>query len=103
VRPSASNVLVVAVDGRDGAPDPGPIVRELRGHADRRDDAFFAAWGLDGAAGFNAGLMRIAAVVTWADGAGSSPARVATWANAGARIPLPGPTLRALLTALATE
>jgi hypothetical protein len=103
VRPSASNVLVVAVDGRDGAPDPGPIVRELRGHADRRDDAFFAAWGLDGAAGFNAGLMRIAAVVTWADGAGSSPARVATWANAGARIPLPGPTLRALLAALATE
>lgn len=97
--PSASNVLLVAVDGRDGAPDPGPILRELRARADRRDDPFFAAWGLDGAAAFNAGLLRIAAVVTWAEGASGS-ARVASSANVGARIPLPGPTLRALLAAL---
>ncbi len=100
--PSASNVLVVAVDGRDGAPDPGPILRDLRARADRRDDAFFAARGLDDAAAFYAGLQRIAAVVTWAEGAGG-PARVASSANAGARIPLPGPTFRALLAALAAE
>jgi hypothetical protein len=100
--PSSSNVLVVAVDGRDGAPDPGPILRELRARADRRDDAFFVARGLDGAAAFKAGLLRIAVVVTWADGAGGS-ARVASSANAGARIPLPGPTFRALLAALGAE
>jgi hypothetical protein len=97
--PSASNVLVVAVDGRDGAPDPGPSLRDLRERADRRDDAFFVARGLDGAAAFNAGLLRIAAVIAWAEGASGS-ARVASWANAGARIPLPQPTLRALVAAL---
>lgn len=100
--PSASNVLVVAVDGRDGAQDPGPILRELRARADRRDDAFFTAWGLDGAAAFNAGLLRIAAVVTWAEGASGS-ARVGSSVNAGARIVLPRPTLSALMTALAAE
>ena len=100
--PSASNVLVVAVDVLDGAPDPEPILRELRGRADRRDDAFFAARGLDGAAAFKAGFLRIAAIVTWAEGASSS-ARVASSANAGARIPLPGPTIRALVAALAAE
>jgi hypothetical protein len=100
--PSVSNVLVVAVDGRDGAPDPGPILRELRGRAERRDDAFFAGWGLDGAGAFNAGLLRIAAVVTWAEGASGS-ARVGSSANAGARISLPQPTLRALLAALAAD
>ncbi|MEW6224670.1 MAG: hypothetical protein AB1627_08560 [Chloroflexota bacterium] len=100
--PSASNVLVVAVDGPDGAPDPGPVLRDLRARADRRDDAFFAARGLGGAAAVNAGLLRMAAVVAWAE-SGSGAARVTAWANTGARIPLPQPTLRALLAALAAE
>ena len=100
--PSASNVLIVAVEGSEDAPDPGPVLRELRGRADRRDDAFFVARGPDGATTFNAGLLRMAAVIAWAEGASGS-ARVAAWANAGARIPLPQPTLRALLAALAAE
>jgi hypothetical protein len=98
--PSASNVVVVAVDGLSGAPDPGPVLHEHRGRADRRDDAFFVARGLDGVATFHAGLLRLAAVVAWAADAEASR-RVAAWANAGARIPLPEPTLRALVAALA--
>ena len=98
--PSASNVVVVVVDGPSGAPDPGPVLHELRGRADRRDDAFFVARGLEGAATFHAGLLRLAAVVAWSADAEASR-RVAAWANAGARIPLPEPTLRALVAALA--
>ena len=98
--PSASNVVVVVVDGPSGAPDPGPVLHELRGRADRRDDAFFVARGLEGAATFHAGLLRLAAVVAWSADAEASR-RVAAWTNAGARIPLPEPTLRALVAALA--
>jgi hypothetical protein len=98
--PSVSNVLVVAVEGPDGAPDPGPTVRELRTRADRRDDPFFTARGVAGAAAFHAGLLRLAAVVAWTEGARDG-ARVAAWSNAGARIPLPEATLRAVLAALA--
>jgi hypothetical protein len=98
--PSASNVVVVVVDGPSGAPDPGPVLHELRGRADRRDDAFFVARGLEGVATFHAGLLRLAALVAWAADAEASR-RVATWANAGARIPIPEPTLRALVAALA--
>jgi hypothetical protein len=97
--PSASNVIVVAVDGPSGAPDPGPVLRALRGRADRRDDAFFVTRGLEGAATFHAGFLRLAAVVAWAADA-EAARRVAAWANAGARIPLPEPTLRALVAAL---
>jgi hypothetical protein len=96
--PSASNVVVVAVDGPSGAPDPGPVLHELRGRADRRDDAFFIARGLEGVASFHAGLLRLAAVVAWA---AEAPRRVAAWTNAGARIPLPEPTLRAVVAGLA--
>lgn len=98
--PSASNVLVISVDAANGAPDPGPVLRELRWHADRRDDAFFVAKGLQDAATYNAAVLRLAAVIAWAEPA-DTPDRVATWANAGAKIPLPEPTLRALVSALA--
>ncbi len=98
--PSVSNVVVVAIDRPSGALEPGPVLRELREHADRRDDAFFVARGLESAATFHAGLLRMTAVVAWAESAEAS-GRVATWANAGARIPLPPPTLRALVAALA--
>ena len=100
--PSASNVLIVAVEGPDRAPDPGPVVRDLRQHADRRDDAFFAARGVEAAAAVHAGLGRLAAVVAWAEHAPAGE-RVAAWANAGARIPLPEPTLRALVATLAAD
>jgi hypothetical protein len=97
--PSASNVLVVSVDGASVPPDPGPVVRELRAHADRRDDAYFVARGVEDAATFHAGLRRLAAVIAWSERASAIP-RVASWANAGARIPIPEPTLRALIAAL---
>ena len=98
--PSVSNVVVVAVDDPSGAPDPGPVLRELRQRADRRDEGFFAARGLEGAAAFHAGLRRLAAVVAWSEGAEASQ-RVNAWANAGARIPLPEATLRAVGAGLA--
>jgi len=97
--PSASNVLVVAVDAPAGAPDPGPVLRDLQTHADRRDDEFFVAKGLPDAATYHAELLRLAAVIAWAEAA-KAPDRVSTWANAGARIPLPEPTLRALTAAI---
>jgi hypothetical protein len=100
--PAASNVLVVAIEAASGAPDPGPVVRELRWHADRRDDAFFVAKGLHDSATLNTALMRLAAVIAWAEAA-EPTRRVATWANAGAKIPLPEPTLRALVAALAVD
>ncbi len=100
--PSASNVLVVAIDGADGAPDPGPVVRSLRARADRRDDAPFASLGPDGAAAFRTGLPRLAAVVAW-DASAAAGDRIAAWANAGARIPLPDATMRAVLAALAAD
>jgi hypothetical protein len=98
--PSASNVLVVAIDGAAAPPDPSPVVRELRVHADRRDEAYFISRGLEDTAAFNTGLRRIAAVLAWSERA--DVPRVVPWANAGARIPLPDQTLRALIAALAT-
>jgi hypothetical protein len=97
--PSASNVLVIAVGDVDGAPDPGPVVGALRSRADRRDDAYFVAKGLEDAATFNAGIRRLAAIMAWAEHA-EAARRVATWSNTGARIPLPEPTTRALSTAI---
>jgi hypothetical protein len=100
--PSASNVLVVAVGGDEPAPDPGAVLRDLRAHAERRHDAYFESFGLAGAAAFHAGLLRLAAVVAVAAG-GESAARIGHWRNAGARIPLPEPTFRAMLAALAKD
>lgn len=99
--PSTANVLVIAVDDDRGAPDPAPAVRDLRHRADRREDAFFVAHGQGDAAAFHAGLLRLGAVLTWAEAA-ETVARVAGWSNAGARILLPDATLRALRAALAS-
>jgi hypothetical protein len=97
--PSASNVLVIAVDGAAAPPDPEPVLRELRTAADRRGDASFVARAVEDAATFHAGLRRLAAVLAWSERAPAMP-RVASWANTGARIPIPEPTLRALIAAL---
>jgi hypothetical protein len=103
---STANVLVIAVDEKRGAPDPAPVIHDLRIRADRHEDAFFAARGQGGqggpggAAAFHAGLLRLAAVLTWAETA-ETAARVAFWANPGARILLPDATFRALRAALA--
>lgn len=99
--PSASNVLVVGLDGSDATLDPGPVIRRLQGRAARRDDGLFAGRGLAGAGAFNAGLLRLAAVVAWAEHAAPGSERASTWANAGARTPLPEATLRAIQAALA--
>ena len=98
---SAANVLVISVDEHRGAPDPAPVIHDLRLRADRREDAFFAARGQGGAAALHAGLLRLGAVLTWAEAA-EPAARVAFWVNAGARIPLPDATVRALRAALAS-
>ncbi len=100
--PSAANVIVVALSGDEPSPDPGAAVRNLRDRADRREDAFFEAFGLSGSAAFHAGLLRLAAVVA-IPAAGHASERVVHWRNAGARVPLPGPALRALLAALASD
>jgi hypothetical protein len=99
---SAANLLVVAIDGMGGAaaPDPEPVLRELRARADRRDDAPFSALGPAGAAAFRTGLQRLSAIVAWVDG-GPTDGRVRAWANPGARIPLPEPALRTVVAALA--
>ena len=76
------------------------MIHDLRLRADRREDAFFAARGPGDGAAFHAGLLRLAAVLTWAEAA-EPAARVAFWANAGARVVLPDATLRALRAALA--
>jgi hypothetical protein len=101
---STANVLVIAVDEHGGAPDPAPVMHDLRIRADRREDAFFAARGQGGAAAFHAGLLRLAAVLTWAEVAetADTAARVAFWANASARILLSDATFRALRAALAS-
>ncbi len=100
--PSAANVLLIAADDGAGAPDPGPAMRTLRLHAEQRDEAFFAAHGHADVAAANAGLLRLAAVLTWAETA-DPDARVAWWVNPGARIALPEPTVRALREALAAQ
>ncbi len=99
--PSIANALVIAVDG-DGAPDPAPVLHDMRLRADRREDPFFTALGQDGAAAFHAGLLRLAAVLTWAEAA-EAMARVAAWTNAGARTLLPDATIRALRAALVSS
>jgi hypothetical protein len=98
---STANVLVIAVDEEGGARDPSPVIQDLRIRADRREDAFFMAHGQTGAAAFHAGLLRLTAVLTWAETA-ETAARVAFWANASARIVLPDATFRALRAALAS-
>ncbi len=97
--PSVANILVVAMDPSDGAPDPTPVLRDLQDRADHHDDAFFVTRGLADAAAFYAGLRRLAAVVVWVEHA-EPGRRLSTWVNAGARIPVPLPTLRALEAAL---
>jgi hypothetical protein len=99
--PSTANIRVIAVDDHRGAPDPAPVMRDLALRADRRQAAFSAALGQGCTPAFHAGLLRLAAVLTWAEAA-ETAARVAFWANPGARILLPDATIRALRAALAS-
>jgi hypothetical protein len=97
---STANVLVIAIDDHRGDPDPALLMRDLVLRADRRQDVFSAARGQGCAPAFHAGLLRLSAVLTWAEAA-ETAARVACWTNPGARISLPDPTIRALRAALA--
>jgi hypothetical protein len=98
--PSRANVLVVAVDALGGvAPDPAPVIRELRTRADRRDDAWFAARGLTDAAAFHQGVLRLSAVLSWTEPPGGR-SDAHPWANSGARIALEAAALRAIEAAL---
>jgi hypothetical protein len=93
--PSTANVLVIAADE---APDLLATTRELRGRADRRDDAWFATRGVADATTFNQGWLRLAAVVVWRETPGG--ATVVSWTNSGARIGLDDPIRLALEAAL---
>ena len=98
--PSRANVLLVAFDAPDEAAiDLDPIVRDLRSHAERRDDAWFVARGMADAAAFHQGLLRLTALIAWQERRSGDSASV-SWINPGARIAADTAALRALATAL---
>ncbi len=70
----------------------------LRARADAKDDAFFAARGLETGRGFYERFLRLGAVIAWCE-AGAGDARAALWTNRSARIPVPSPAARACLEA----
>ena len=97
LQPSRANVLLIALDAPDEAAlDLDPIVRDLRAHADRRDDAWFVSRGIADAATFHQGLLRLTALIAWQDRRSNAIA----WTNAGARIALEPAALRAIEAAL---
>ena len=64
--PSTPNVLVLAADGPDAAAlDISAAVGLLRARADAKDDAFFAARGLETGRGFYERFLRLGAVIAW--------------------------------------
>jgi hypothetical protein len=96
--PSVANVLVIAIEGESAtALDAGAAVRALRARADAKDEAFFAAHGFQGTRGFYDRLLRLCAVIAWAEHAPGDE-RAVLWTNGSARIPLPEPSARACLT-----
>jgi hypothetical protein len=100
LRPSAPNVLVVAIDGDSAAAlDVAPATRTLRAQADKKDELFFLNRGFEGTRGFYERYLRLSAVLVWCEGA-AGEARAAKWSNRSARIPLPERAARACLVCL---
>jgi hypothetical protein len=101
--PSVPNAVVLATDGdRADADDVAVAARALRARADAKDEAFFAARGLDGSRGFYQRYLRLGAVLVWCEAA-AGDARAALWTNRSARIALPEPAAGACLLALRAE
>jgi hypothetical protein len=87
--PSASNAVLLAVDGDTAAAvDTDAIVRTLRSRADAKDEAFFATRGLDGSRGFHERFLRLGGVLVLCESA-VGDARASLWVNRSARLALP--------------
>jgi len=87
--PSVPNALVIAIEGESAtAVDVVAAVRDLRGRADRKDEAFFVNRGFDGTRSFYDRFLRLGAVLVWSEDA-PAEARSTLWLNPSARIPLP--------------
>lgn len=98
--PSSPNALLIAIDGATAnAQEVAEASLALRGRADAKDEAFFAARGFDGTKGFYDRYLRLGAVFVWSEAA-SADDRAATWVNRSARIPLPERAVRACLACL---
>lgn len=98
--PSVPNVLLIAMDGgRANGFDVTGAVRELRARADAKEEEFFQRRGFEGTRDFYHRFLRLGAVVTWCED-GPAGARVRSWENGSARIPVSPPALRACLAAL---
>ena len=98
--PSVANAVLVAIDGDTaGALDVAGGVRQLRGRADAKDEAFFVARGFRDARAFYERFMRLGAVLVWSEGA-TGDARASVWINPSARIAVPDRAIRACANAL---
>jgi hypothetical protein len=98
--PSVPNALLLAIDGEPAATfDLDAAIGELRELALVNDGDFFSHRGLSGSREFNLRYRRLGAVLAWSESA-SGDARVATWMNASARIPVPPGAMRACLDCL---
>jgi hypothetical protein len=101
--PTVPNVLVIAVDGdAAGALDSGAAVRALRARADAKDEAFFTRHGFTGSRGFYDRLLRLGAVIAWAE-RGAGDERAALWTNGSARTALPERAAAACLAAFRAD
>ena len=101
--PSVPNALLIAIDGDSAeALDVAAVTRGLRGRADAKDEAFFAARGFDGTRAFHQRYQRLGAVLVWCEGA-LGDARATLWSNPSARIDLPRRAARACLHCLRAD
>ena len=101
--PSVPNALLVSVEGDTAAAlDVDEAIRGLRERAIVNDDDFFSRHGFRGSREFNLRYRRLGAVIAWSE-ASSRDARVASWTNASARIPVPVRAMRACLDCLRAD
>ena len=101
--PAVPNILVIAVDGTAaGVLDAGAAVRALRARADAKDEAFFTGHGFAGSRGFYDRLLRLGAVIAWAERA-TGDERATLWTNGSARIALPERSAEACVAAFRAD
>jgi hypothetical protein len=98
--PGVPNAVLLAVAGE--MPDAEAVaaaVRAIRARADAKDEAFFAARGLEGTRTFYDRFLRLGAVIVWNEAAAGASG-VATWTNGSARTPIAAHVVRAISAAL---
>ena len=98
--PSSPNAVLVAIGGSTAeALDLVAATRALRARADAKDQTFFTRRGFAGTREFYERYLRLSGVLVWCEGA-TGDARAPLWINRSARIPLPGPDVRAAVRSL---